>query len=330
MAFRLKLGPRLEKDARRLLVEQIDKAEAELAGHGDAPRAIHETRKSMKRIRSLLRLLKPGLRRAWFAQEDERFRDIARALSQLRDNHVIIETLAKLEQASDENTKDALAAARAAFAQKTLAAGPVADQKAVVTGALAGLAAARTSAEKLHIAPARIETLAEGLAQVYRDGKRQFKEQRAHPTDEGLHDLRKSIQHHWRHLQILSAGWPELYEVRITTAKSLAEQLGTDHDMSVLAAAVQALPPRALPARQRTAVIQRARQEQDSIRRAYVPLAFRLFAESPEEIARAAVRHWAAGAKARAAKSKGEPAASNVTEIDAALAARRVRHEQPG
>lgn len=301
MALRLKLGRPIEKDARRLLLEQIERAETELSAGGAGAGAVHETRKCMKRIRSLLRLLRAGLKTSVFKTEDDRYRSIGRLLSQLRDRHVLLQVLANLEADSDAVTREALVASRVAFAPKALnGSGSSDDQDAVITEALQRLDEGRTAANGLKLSPARIETLAKGLARNYADGKRHFKAQRKSPSDEGMHELRKTIQHHWRHLQILSPAWPELYEARIATAKTLAAMLGTDHDLSVLVSEVGALAPRSLSEPQKAAVIARAREEQERIRRDYVPLAWRLFAESPAEVESTTTRLWKVARRARA------------------------------
>ncbi|MDX2309269.1 MAG: CHAD domain-containing protein [Hyphomicrobium sp.] len=328
MAFRLKLGHRIEKEARRLLLEQTERALGELGAAGDLPRTIHETRKCMKRIRSLLRLLKPGLKPAWFAAEDRRYRTAARMLSQLRDSHVTLQTLAKLEQASDEKTREALGAARGIMSPTSLE-GPIAtDPQAILAETTVAISAGRSAAAKLELRRGGIETLACGYAAILADGKRRFKAQRKAPTDEGLHELRKAVQHHWRHLQILSSAWPELFEVRIATAKAIADQLGTDHDLSVLAAALEDLPVDTLPERQRDLVLARVRMAQNDIRHSYVPLARRLFADSPDGMANALCRQWRAAGRARADRAETWPEAENVTSIGAAKSARRAREDQ--
>ncbi len=58
--------------------------------------------------------------------------------------------------------------------------------------------------------------------------------QEAGATDEDFHALRKSVQQHWRHMQLLSRAWPEALSARADEAKALSQLLGEDHDLYVL------------------------------------------------------------------------------------------------
>ena len=61
---------------------------------------MHETRKALKRLRALLRLVRPAMGEAAFKQENAQLRDIGLSLSGARDRHVLLETVNKLEGAA--------------------------------------------------------------------------------------------------------------------------------------------------------------------------------------------------------------------------------------
>ncbi len=53
MAFRFKLGEPFDEGSRRIAVEQIERAQSSLHDkRGDQAIAVHETRKSLKRLRA--------------------------------------------------------------------------------------------------------------------------------------------------------------------------------------------------------------------------------------------------------------------------------------
>ena len=64
----------------------------------NADTAIHETRRCLKRLRALLRLVKAELPAEIFARDNTLFRDAARRLSQLRDTAARRETLALIQK----------------------------------------------------------------------------------------------------------------------------------------------------------------------------------------------------------------------------------------
>ncbi|MBC8129586.1 MAG: CHAD domain-containing protein, partial [Rhizobiaceae bacterium] len=101
MSYRIDPGAPLDAETRRVFTEQLDKATAELSApasgpDGDLHEAIHDARKRLKKLRGLLRLVRPGHER-FYRTENERLRDIARTLSAVRDRTALIESLDALE-----------------------------------------------------------------------------------------------------------------------------------------------------------------------------------------------------------------------------------------
>jgi hypothetical protein len=100
MAFRFKLGEPFEEGCKRIAREQIERAQSQLRDTGDQAVAVHETRKSLKRLWALLRLIRPAIGEDTFKQENDQLRQIGLSLSGARDRYVLLETVNKLEAAS--------------------------------------------------------------------------------------------------------------------------------------------------------------------------------------------------------------------------------------
>ena len=64
----------------------------------DVASAIHDTRKDMKKLRSLLRLVRDGLGEQRYRTENDRYRDAARQLSPAREAEVNLSTLDALRK----------------------------------------------------------------------------------------------------------------------------------------------------------------------------------------------------------------------------------------
>ena len=107
MAYRLKLKEPLTKGVRRIAGEQLGNAAARLEGGSNPETSVHEARKSLKRTRALLRLVRPGLGEADFRKANARLRDIARSLSAARDRDVVRALLKGLEEAKPSIAKAA-------------------------------------------------------------------------------------------------------------------------------------------------------------------------------------------------------------------------------
>ena len=81
MPFRFKLTEPFEEGCRRIAREQIERAQCQLKAPGDPVAAVHETRKSLKRLRALLRLVRPALGEQTYREENAQLRSIGGSLS---------------------------------------------------------------------------------------------------------------------------------------------------------------------------------------------------------------------------------------------------------
>lgn len=241
MAFRLKLDEPIEKGFRRIGVEQIERARRQLAANADPASEVHEARKCMKRVRALLRLGRAGLGETMFRAENAHFRSIAATLASARDDHVLLETVVKLMAASEGSSGPALA--RLKDAVLTHRADQLTETGAERGDADAALERAIRRFRRLRIEPDTFSTLEQGLVRTYRKGLERRDMAYAENTDDGFHEWRKCVQTHWRHMQLLSRAWPELFEVEIDAARGLSQILGDDHDLALLRVRLSAFPP---------------------------------------------------------------------------------------
>lgn len=97
MAYRFKLQEPLAQGVRRIALEQLDIADEKLASKEDPASAIHDARRCLKRLRYLMRLVRPALGEATYRRESEHVAATGRLLSGVRDIDVMRQTVAKLE-----------------------------------------------------------------------------------------------------------------------------------------------------------------------------------------------------------------------------------------
>lgn len=100
MSYRLLEDEPLHLGVSRIAYEQIDEALGYLQDSGDAlDEAVHETRKCLKKLRGLLRLVRKEIGETVYKRENVMFRDAGRLLSDLRDCKVMIDTLERAVEA---------------------------------------------------------------------------------------------------------------------------------------------------------------------------------------------------------------------------------------
>lgn len=296
MAYRFELSEPFDEGVRRIGRQQIDRALTQLKAHDDPATAIHGGRKSLKRIRALLRLARSGLGAEVFAEENACYRDIARLLSAARDRQVLAETLTALEQGTDGRLQKAIAGVLSRLAGEAPDASH--DQQGAIGEAIARLEAGRKRIGALDAGGADFLVAWDGLERTYRQAARAFGHAYESGEDEALHEWRKRVQHHWRHMQLLVPAWPEIIEARIATARRLSLLLGEDHDIALVAAALggKSEPRLDVTASQRKLITAFATERQAGLRRQAAILGHRLFAENASAFRARTELYWNAAA----------------------------------
>ncbi len=291
MPFRFKLTEPFEEGCRRIAREQIERAQCQLKAPGDPVAAVHETRKSLKRLRALLRLVRPALGEQTYREENAQLRSIGGSLSGTRDRHVMLETILKLEAASSLARKGLGQAVREALHLTNGAQDPSVDT-AAMKQAQSRLTESKKRLAKLQLSGHGFEIVGPGLEASYRKARRAFHGAYTERTDEAFHEWRKGTQQHWRHMALLTQAWPGCLSARVTEARALSQILGDDHDLALLVAFARAQTADQIKSEQVTAIEKLARQRQAVLRDLAQPKGLRLFAEGPKSLHRRIAAYW--------------------------------------
>ena len=310
MAYRFKLKEDLRDGVRRIAVEQMERALA--APHADSDRIVwvHETRKALKRTRSLLRCVRDALGDQRWRAENAALREIAVGLSTLRDRDVVHQTLTELTASGDADLAAALVWLETRFASETQPKADASDQtvSATIAEAREALEKARHRLSRLSVDGELPDLLALGLTRCQRAGRKALARLVLDPSEENLHELRKSVQTFQRQHTLAQAVWPEAQAVRIETARACAQMLGKAQDLAVLSGMVKALRGRSRRERalaDRILVTSRARQVQ--LREAVLPRVARLLAPKPKAMAGELITCWRAAVAMSAAGVEAPP-----------------------
>lgn len=306
MAYRLKLDEGIQAGVRRIGVAQIERAIACLEATGDeSATGIHEARKSLKRIRALLRLVRPALGERVFARENGDFRDTGALLSHTRDTQILLETVTKLDTRFGEASGSGLRKLREVLAG-SLTVADAAAEAGPRAEAIKRLQQAKPRFARLKLDPDDFDAIRAGLEQTFRRARAAFDASYDEPSDERFHDLRKGVQQHWRHMALLRRAWPEVADARLATARRLSQILGDDHDLAILAARLESPPLAEIPHRDRRTILKLAARRQDELRAQARPMGERLFADGPRSVGRRFATYWNAARELNAA-GRGQP-----------------------
>jgi CHAD domain-containing protein len=230
-AYCLKAAEPLPHGIVRVANGRIGHALEELRGKSDSTpeEAVHEARKDLKKLRALLRMTRGELGDAAFRRENLCFRDAGRELAGVRDSDVMLDTLKALEippgmEWELRKTIQGHRAQNGGDARRTATAGVVAM-----------LREARRRMEDWPLERHSFDALREGLERTYRRGRRDFRAVQAAPTVEALHEWRKRVKDLWYQHTLLREVWPPVMQAVGNEAHQLANRLGDDHDLAMLA-----------------------------------------------------------------------------------------------
>jgi CHAD domain-containing protein len=234
MAYRFKLTEPMERGFRRIAGEQLDRAVARLVvDDGDAAVSVHEARKDLKRVRALLRFVRPALGDDVFKDLNRSLRDIGRSLSGRRDIDVLASLVARLAGSGDLKAAVVSRLQRALTSSRATA--PADFHKPADNPSLVGRLEACRSAIEVAAWGYEGDSLdTSGLAECLDDCRKSFDAAFDSDDEEAIHEWRKSVQIHWRHMQLISAVWPEYCAARIAEARAISMLIGEERDLGML------------------------------------------------------------------------------------------------
>jgi CHAD domain-containing protein len=238
MAIELKPAESLRKSLKRMARKEIDDALDLLTTGANQSRdeVVHEARKSFKKIRALLRLVRPCIGRSQYRSENLCFRDAGRPLTEVRDARILIESLDKLIEHFAEHVKGRpfehvrkeLQANLRAVRRRVL------DKQQAFATVSAAIREARERVPDWTDVPNHWSAIGTGLQQVHERATQSFAEASADPTVEKLHEWRKQCKYLRYQLELLNPIWPEFMETLADQADHLGDLLGDDHDLAVV------------------------------------------------------------------------------------------------
>jgi CHAD domain-containing protein len=223
----------VQDGVRKIAIELIDGAMDTAGKSRDARETVHRLRKTCKKLRGLIRLVRPAF--ADYRAENTAFRDAGRELAFLRDSAVLIETYDGLLDAYRDQVERARFAPvrrRLTLQQRQLAKrhdiGPLLEQFRD------DMRAARKRVRRWRLNEDGFEAMKGGIAQSYKAAKRAMADASEKPDAEAVHEWRKRIKDHWYHARLLSPVFPPLMKAHRKVAFNLGDLLGRHHDLDVL------------------------------------------------------------------------------------------------
>lgn len=229
-------------NARLAAREEFDLAIAEV---GETGFEVHDTvrnvRRRLKRIRSLVRLIRPVL--SDYAAENAALRDLGAEVSDLRDARALVEAVERLSRTAPPGLAGPLARWRSALISQVADFEVGLDRDAFLLDLRAKLREARVRSELWELSAIDETSIVPGMTETYRRARRGYRAAAAAPKNDDLfHEWRKDLKHHLGHLKLLRDLMPPFATERRRRLGKLALVLGEIQNLCVLRDALELAP----------------------------------------------------------------------------------------
>jgi CHAD domain-containing protein len=226
----------LARELHRVAREELEGVLKEVLTVSDQDRstAVHEARKHLKKIRALLRLLRPATDNAFYKRENAAMRKAAQTMSSIRDSHVRLQTIKKL---TTRRVPVAFGRIHAALAARLRQEVEKVENDGSSKQAASEIEQALCRLDDWPVGQVTTKSLRSGVKAACRKARRALASARRDPTDANLHELRKTVKDLWYHSRLLRGDRPPPIDALIKRLRDLGQKLGDDHDFAMLLAA---------------------------------------------------------------------------------------------
>jgi CHAD domain-containing protein len=276
------------------------------------PAAVHELRKSMKRVRSLLRLVRSEIGEKVYRFEDASMRDTARSLAEARQATAIALVAEEvrdlygdfLAEGTFEEMITRLAQRRDVIHIKTM------EDPTLVGGVVHRLEKAYGRYASWPVDPdARhaygvgirddYGAIGPGLTGTYSSGRRRMVAAYSGPSAGNFHRWRKGAKYLRHQMEFLAPLWPEVIVGMAITLERLGTLLGEDHDLADLIGLLRDRPDLCPNPRERSLFLALVGQRRSELRIAAEILGRRVYAEKPASFGSRFGEYWESRQQAR-------------------------------
>ena len=293
MSFRIKLNKSAQANAKRIAQEQVNAAIGEIHdAQLSVKETVHQVRKRCKKIRGLLRMIRPSLGEK-YSTENEWYRDIARSVAGLRDGSVALDTFELVSQKfKDQVTLSSYESIRQELLNLQ---GEIVEQtdikqrlKQIKTNFLIG----RERLLLWKIKPLGFACFKEGFKAIYRQAVEAMRSAIDSPAGTEMHEWRKLVKYHWYHCRILQNIWPAMMKTRRDQLKELSEYLGDANDASVLSSILENHRDKVENEKHVDKYLSLLKQHQNALSHKAFQLGKKLFAENDKSITKRFGQYW--------------------------------------
>ena len=236
MAFSLSPDRRVSSELRRIMLHQLEAATTELTSIGDpeSDEAIHDARRRVKKVRAVIRLIRPDLDKA-FRVVDKDLQDVSRLLAPIADGQGVIATLDELGRRHRKQVPTRVVASiRAGLIQLGAQTDRQASRDHVLQTSVATLLDERRRVKHWQLRTDGFHTLAPGLEANFRQAREAMLAAQSRPTVNRYLKWRGFVKNHWFHVRLLESHCGHRLAADERRLEALDGVLGEYHNLALL------------------------------------------------------------------------------------------------
>ena len=226
--------PSIGQQATRVADDQLIRAMADLHRSGaERGRAVHDARRRIRKVRALLRVLRPRLSADAYAEADRRLRALSRRLAPIASGPIVLGTVARLAARPDaRKARHAIDAIKAALVERAQRSDRTAAAAHLLQRAETTLAVERARIGTWDIEQWRLP-IAASFAHSRREAAKAMTRAIDSPTAARERAWRRSTARLWSHVQLLEPSNRALRPVR-ERLEALDACLDESHNVRIL------------------------------------------------------------------------------------------------
>ncbi len=282
--------------SKRILNEQYDFIINSCKNTEDLDRSVHDIRKSSKRIRAVLRLLKPDLPPEVYRRETSFLKETSRKFATARNFHVFEEEFKNITSAGIlKLSPDAENAIKQHLKEKKKEAFDLLIGLNMFTLIMRKTEEAKERINELDYSSLGPHTVYKGIGKTFAWGQKQMMHSQQFPTDENLHEMRKRIKTLMYLVRLIKDVSPDFFNGYYKGLKSASLALGDDHNMAELTDYIDAMNDELVPVEEKQKIEVYISSQRQQIQLEVWPEIAKLYTGQAAEFSKRVKAYWLLG-----------------------------------
>lgn len=223
----------LQESLRHVLLSRLDSVEEDIRTNGDVHQIIHESRRTIKRIRAVLKMIRDEIGYSNYYRENRFYRDLARRMTPIRDSYVLLRFMGKL---SEEHPR-LLPVELNHELEETLT-GRMEEALSSFQNERGGVGALKMDIEEARERVGcfcelrhRFRSVSKGIKRTYARGRKRMNALHPASGPEEYHEYRKVTKDLQYQMEVLQPLYPRLLKAYASTLSKHTELLGEARDL---------------------------------------------------------------------------------------------------